>query len=80
MLIAFHIRKLLIPPYQAELLGVLWTQPPVICKAFQIKAIIAAIWALNFHTSIYILPKQSDVSAFAVLIVRLSNATRGYFF
>jgi len=59
MLIAFCIRKLLIPRYQAELLGILWTKPPVICLAFQIQAVIAAIWALNFHTPIYILPKQT---------------------
>jgi hypothetical protein len=32
-------------------------QPPMICLAFEIKAVVAAIRALNFHTPINILPE-----------------------
>ena len=52
MLIAFHVGELLVPTYQEELFGLLRPEPPMICFAFKVKAVVAAIWALNFHTSI----------------------------
>ena len=52
MLVPVKIRKLLIPAHQAKLFGVLRPQPPMICFAFKVKAVVAAIWALNFHTPI----------------------------
>ncbi len=50
------IGKLLVPADQAELFGVHRAQPPMIGFAFQVQAVVAAIGALNFHTSYYILP------------------------
>ncbi len=52
MLIACEVGELLVPAHQAELFGILRPQPPMICFAFKVKAVVAAIWTLNFHTSI----------------------------
>jgi hypothetical protein len=38
----------------------------VICFAFKVKAVVAAIWALNFHTSITSSRSSSGSSASAV--------------
>jgi hypothetical protein len=52
MLIAFHVGELLVPTHQEELFGLGRAEPPMICFAFKVKAVVAAIRALNFHTSI----------------------------
>jgi hypothetical protein len=78
VLITFPIGELLVPPYQAKLFGVLWPQPPMIRLAFKVKAVVAAIWALNFHTPITILPKQTKSLCFRPLHVRLAEYTSGY--
>ena len=78
MLIAFRIGELLIPPHQVELFGVLRPQPPVVRLAFQIKAVVAAIWALNFHTSFFTSRSSQKGLCFSPSFVRLSNLTESY--
>jgi hypothetical protein len=63
MLIAFHVGELLVPSHQEELLGLLRPEPPMICFAFKVKAVVAAIRALNFHTSITSFQGMVRVSA-----------------
>ena len=59
VLVAILIGQDLIPAHKPELVHVLRPQPPMVGFALQVMAIIAAIGALNFHTSYYILPKQT---------------------
>jgi hypothetical protein len=68
------IGQRLVPANQAKLFDVLRPQPPMVGLAFQVKAVVAAIWALNFHTSIYILPKQTKSIHFRRLMVRSAMA------
>lgn len=78
MLIPGHVGELLVPTDQTELFRVDGPKPPMIRLAFQVQAVVAAIWALNFHTSYYILPKQAKNVCLRRLIVRLVKATSGY--
>jgi hypothetical protein len=47
----------------------------VIGFALQVQAIIATIWKLNFHTSIYTLSEPINTRSPAVLMIRVAMAT-----